>query len=117
MKREETLRDFTVSETGHITSSGKYEGEMLYVPHFHVQDFGPSEEFSLSQDGVDWYGVYDVTADDVTEYPELDGVIGLILHEDNDGFVFCTTYGNPAKLRRAVERIATMEEKMFADGD
>ncbi len=34
MTREEILKQYNVNEDGVIQSPGKFEGEMLYMPHF-----------------------------------------------------------------------------------
>ena len=34
MTREEILKKYSINESGVITSPGKFEGEMLYMPHF-----------------------------------------------------------------------------------
>ncbi len=34
MTREEILRQYNINEHGVIQSPGKFEGEMLYMPHF-----------------------------------------------------------------------------------
>ena len=82
LNRELVLTYFAVSAEGRITSPGKFQGEMAYVPYF----------WSLYLDGCadrddgDVLG-FDVGRKDREMFPELKGRRTVNLIEDFDGFV------------------------------
>lgn len=85
MKRTEIEKDYTIIN-GRITSPGKFEGEMLYVPHFY--DIALNG-FADRDDGRTWG--FDITKEDKAEFPELKDRHTVKLYVNNDGFVMETS--------------------------
>jgi hypothetical protein len=87
MTRDETLAEYDVDSHGMIRDPGKFEAEMLYVPHF----------WDISGDGsaeiLDWPGeqvsyVVELDESDRAEFPELGSDAAAIHMEESDsGFV------------------------------
>lgn len=84
--RNQILKMYDVDTNGVIQSPGKFEGEMLYVPYFWLAylDGGADDD-----DGE--YLRFDVNADDVALFPELEGIGLVALSEDSQGFVHAST--------------------------
>lgn len=86
MSRREILANYDIDNNGVITSLGKFEGEMLYVPYFwEIGLDGCADE---DEDGV---FTFDIDEDDLAEFPELAGVSKLMLEESEQGFVYSAT--------------------------
>lgn len=85
LDRDQVLEMFQVNDRGIITSPGKFEGEMLYVPSFwdEVLD-GGCQAADLDGDEVD---VCKVEAADRRNFPELGDKRWVVLEERGDGFV------------------------------
>jgi hypothetical protein len=84
MKRQEIIKDYEVNKHGIITSPGKFEGEMVYVPHlFNVIMNGEGEH---QEDGSI---LIDLIKEDYEEFPELLGCDIAYIREDSQGFVYC----------------------------
>lgn len=84
MTRKEIMNLYEVDEHGIITSPGKFEGEMLYTPHFW--DLFLGGQGTIQQDGA---VVFSITTEDMAEFPELVGdVEEVVLYEDSRGFVY-----------------------------
>lgn len=81
MTRKEIEAQFTVVD-GRIRSPGRFEGEMVYVPHFW--DIG-MDGFADRDDGSTWG--FDVTQEDKAEFPELKKRRTVKLYQRDDGFV------------------------------
>lgn len=83
MIREEILKEYDVDENGRIRSPGKFEGEMLYVPHFwHIG----LEGFANYDDGKVFTFRLGKTEREI--FPELGkGRQWLKLVENDQGFV------------------------------
>lgn len=90
MKRSEILSDYNVDEQGIIRSPGKFEGEMLYAPHFY--EFANEGEITdTMEDGWGFFAsILDVTDDDLREFPELTGITRVGIVEHDNGFVEIT---------------------------
>jgi hypothetical protein len=87
--RAEILREFKVDKHGIIKTLGKFEGEMLYAPYFYefIMEGGSDEtDYDENDNAIDYF---DVSADDLKEFPELEGVKRLACYEDDNGFFFC----------------------------
>jgi hypothetical protein len=83
MTRKELLEQYEVDSRDIIQSPGKFEGQMLYVPHFwdrHQEGF---------DDGSDGEGThyFSVLIEDLMDFPGLRGRGQLALREDRDGNV------------------------------
>lgn len=80
--RESILSQYRVDSHGRITSPGKFEGEMLYVPYFWNEflDGGADED-----DG-EVLG-FDVLPEDKEAFPELRRRRKIRLMETDQGFV------------------------------
>jgi hypothetical protein len=90
MTRQEILDSFDVDEHGIIQSPGKFEGEMVYAPHYYslIMD-GCADETEYDDDDtpIDYF---DVSSEDTKEFPELKGVKRLVCFEDSSGFFYCS---------------------------
>ena len=67
---------------GRIVSPGKFEGEMIYVPHFweiFLDGFADRDNGNVLG--------FDVSAEDKKEFPELRKRRTVKLYERSDGFV------------------------------
>lgn len=82
MTRDEVLKQYKVSEQGVITTPGKFEGEMVYVPHF----WDVFLDGGADRDDGKVIG-FDVTPEDRKEFPELKGRRTVKLYQRDDGFV------------------------------
>ena len=90
MTRKEIEQMYDVNEYGIITSPGKFEGEMVYVPYFW--------ELAMGGGGMDteWDGnspieVFEIEKDDIGNFSGIfkkndEGLI-LRIKEDSHGFV------------------------------
>lgn len=68
-----------------IQSSGKFEREPRWAPYFHERSETADEDFGTTM-------FFLVTPDVVALFPELDGIYGVLLHEDYQGFVHTDTF-------------------------
>jgi hypothetical protein len=83
MTRQEIERDYRV-EGGIIRSPGKFESEPVFAPYFwDVLMNGGAD------DDVDGIAVFAVNADDIREFPELEGTASVRIPENDQGFVSC----------------------------
>lgn len=82
MTRAEILKMYDVDEHGVIRSPGKFEGEMLYVPYFWQAYLNGGAD---NDDGE--YLRFDVNEHDLALYPELEGLVMVVLRENGNGFV------------------------------
>lgn len=88
MTRKEILEMFEVNEHGIITSPGKYENGMLYVPYFWdmvINGFG-EENGELSID----YKIsrFIISDEDRKEFPELENAKTIDVWVDDYGFCY-----------------------------
>lgn len=65
MNRKEILENYDVDKYGIITSPGKFEGEMLFVPHFY------DVYLNGGADDCGKYVSIEITAEDRAEFPEI----------------------------------------------
>lgn len=103
MKRSEILAEFQVDEHGIIRSPGKFEGEMLYAPHF-AEFYGSGEMVGVDED--DNSELYDVSPEDRAEFPEIDAdTVAIVTWESDQGFFYCRelTAAELADLRAELE--------------
>lgn len=80
--RKKIEKDYNVDKNGMIRTPGKFEGEPWFAPLFY--------SYMLDGDGT-WDEdiiVFDITAADIKEVPELKGFKRLRLAESEQGFVF-----------------------------
>ena len=89
MTRKEIETQYKTNERGLITSPGKFENEMIYVPYFY--DFildGCSDETEDDEGGtpIDYF---DITPEDLGQFPELKGIKRISIQTDDQGFVWC----------------------------
>lgn len=96
--REAILSEYEISNSGIITSRGKFEGEMLYAPYFHA----------LMADAADHYGdaLFCLTPEDVALFPELAGIDAVVLREDANGYICLAEYESRELLETNVGRHA-----------
>lgn len=80
--RLQILKDYRVSARGCISSPGKFEGEMLYVPYF----WNLGLEGGADRDDGKVFG-FDISPEEKFAFPELRGRRTVKLYERDDGFV------------------------------
>jgi hypothetical protein len=95
--REQVLSGYAVNEHGIITSPGKFEGEMLYVPYV----------YECCMDGGDNGIIVDAT--DVSLFPELGGVYGVTLNSDSQGFVHARAHETQAEYEAEMGAIDALQ--------
>lgn len=81
MTRAQIEHDYQI-ENGRITSPGKFEGEMLYVPYFwdaYLNGFSDKDDGRII--------LFRITAQDRKEFPELGNRRTVKLYETDNGFV------------------------------
>lgn len=81
MIRQQILEQYQ-AENGIIRTPGRFEGEMLYVPHFwgiFLEGFADRDDGRTVE--------FDVTDEDRQEFPELKGRRTIRLFQREDGFV------------------------------
>ena len=81
MTRKQVLQDYVVNSLGVISSPGKFEGEMLYMPAMYEAWL----DGSASDD--DEVVTVDVLAEDHVEFPELGDMQEVKFTIRDDGFV------------------------------
>jgi hypothetical protein len=81
MNRADIARDYIV-RNGRISSPGKFEGEMVYVPYYW--DIGMNGFADIDDGRV---CKFQVTTEDKKEFPELKRRRWVSLYEDDNGFV------------------------------
>ena len=81
MTRAQIEHDYDTRD-GRITSPGKFEGEMLYVPYF----WDAFMNGLADRDDGEILG-FDVMLEDRQQFPELKGRRTVRLHQRDDGFV------------------------------
>ena len=95
-----------------ITASGKYESEPRWVPEF----WGRNEEADYDFGQVLFFTI---EPKDVAQFPELAGVYGVALEEDNQGFVWSSTYDTKDAFDTAVDMVENLpcDDIEFFDGE
>ena len=90
MTREEIMEMYEVNKNGIIKSLGKFEGEMIYAPHFYDVS-GNGEILSYMIEGCGEYAeLIEIDDDDRKEFPELESITKyILLIETDQGFVYC----------------------------
>lgn len=103
MTRAKLEKQYNVNKHGLIITPGKFQGEPLYVPYFyeHIMDGSGNEVFDTcehedhSEDECDCmdlnllYTEFDITDDDIREFPELQGYSQIRIGVTEIGFVTC----------------------------
>lgn len=91
--KEETkklLKDYETDKNGIITSPGKFESEMRYVPYFwNMTMEGWTDDFF---DEGTWISHLKITKEDAQEFEELKHDVGshCYMEETETGFIYCT---------------------------
>ena len=104
-------QEYNVSESGHITDPGKFEGEMFWVPDAYEDSLDGCWEHEFSHGymvtSVDpgtiesWIGAYD------------DKISGVLLCEDDSGFV----HGELLSPEELADTLAGLEAKEEAEAE
>ncbi len=89
MTRAEVLKSYRVNAYGRIISPGKFEGEMVYMPHFYEASLdGLAESVFPDEECPDFeVMVIPVCPSDRKEYPELGDSKHVAFYVREDGFV------------------------------
>jgi len=84
--RQTLQQQYDTDDHGRICTPGKFEGEPIWVPYFWEiwLDGGADDD-----DG--YYIGFDLTPDDVREWPELEACSRVELWQDDSGFVYADT--------------------------
>lgn len=80
---------YDISEHGTIQNPGKFEGEMHYVPELWNKALEGGSDYTLYDDLDTCYDVFIVNNEDRTLYDLSPDIYALVLHEDDNGFVYC----------------------------
>ena len=80
MSENETTDDIRAQYEADVRRPGKFKGEAPWVPYF----WDRLDE--SCEDGDSWAG-WEVSAEDVSIWPELESVEMIYLHETDSGFV------------------------------
>lgn len=88
MTRQDVLNEYKVDDYGIIRDPGKFEGEMLYAPYFYDLMMNGGSDFT-DYDGDTPLELFDVSPDDVKEFPELKDVSQIRCWESEQGFFYC----------------------------
>jgi len=90
MTRKEILSMYKVQD-GLIRDPGKFELEPIYTPYYwdKMADGMETEtlDFPINEDETKSVDIFEVTAEDLAEFPELDGVAYIALEYSDQGFV------------------------------
>ena len=108
------MEEFKFNEAGVITSPGKFEGEMIYVPYFWEASMnGAGDEGGNEAQGY-WFGVV-ITPEDRENFPEhLNSEdYGIIMGESDSGFVYASVYDEQGYIQKVGE--LTMEDEEYAE--
>lgn len=81
--RKAILDSYKVDSSGRIKSPGKFEGEMVYVPHFWDVFMNGGSDEELANGTL----VFEVGFDERAAFPELKTRKTVKLRERDDGFV------------------------------
>lgn len=81
--RKAILDSYKVDSSGRIKSPGKFEGEMIYVPHYWDVFMNGGADEELANGTM----VFEVGFDDRAAFPELKTRKTVKLRERDDGFV------------------------------
>jgi hypothetical protein len=100
---------------GRITSPGKFEGEMYYVPNF----WDMANQGFADLDGGGGV-VFKLGEEDWAKYPELKGMTALVMAEDSDGFMWAEARNTPwaeveAEFNKSMESQEEMEEAVIRE--
>jgi len=86
MKLSEIESNYTLNSKGtRIMSPGKFEGEPTYAPHFYELWLDGSYDRLLEGNAA----LFNITPDDLAEFPSLDGVGAVVTWETEQGFCYC----------------------------
>lgn len=89
-----------------MTTLGKFEGEPEWVESFW--QLGLDGDFDLDIDG---HYLFKLTKDDYDEFPELKGVYGLMLLEDEQGFVRAKILETKKDYLEEIDFLESLEEE------
>ncbi len=103
MTRQEICEAYDVDNRGVVRSPGKFEGEMLYVPHFWDQ--GLEGAASEDENGMFFFVIDD---DDRKVFPEIDDIYGIALGETESGVVYTSEYDTKAEYDAALENMRNL---------
>ena len=110
--RESILAEYDVDSRGIIRTLGKFEAEMLYVPHFWEATLDGTADMLDWSDGTTTYLV-DVSDEDRAMFPEIPAdVVAMHIAESDSGFVSCETL-----TRRELRDLEARNEEDTAEDD
>jgi hypothetical protein len=93
--REEVLANYKINEHGSITSPGKFEGEMLYVPYLWEKSLDGCGDFDFGN--IQGFVIED---SDRKLFPELADTFAISLMETDSGFVNSRHFATAEEWRK-----------------
>ena len=118
--RHDILKRYEVdSETGRVTSLGKFEGEMLYAVYYYDWMLNGEGETMQDDSGND-YTVFDVAPEDRVLFPEIPkSIYKVALTESESGFCYLTDNACPgfSELGTDEDRENRAEARQAAQDD
>ena len=118
MTRAKILAEYTVKD-GVIQNPGKFEFEPIYTPHYWSLMLDGLEyesiDFPIGEDETKTVDIFQVTAEDLAEFPELEGIAYIALEVSEEGFVQASELveGDLEGLRKISEK----EWARYEDGE
>lgn len=82
--RDYVLKEYKV-ENGIIRSPGKFENCPIYAPYFYDMLMN-----GMADEDYGGEAYFDISDDEIEEYPELAGIKQIGLAEDDNGFIHIT---------------------------
>ena len=86
MKRQEILTQYKVNKYGIIENFGKFEQCPLYAPYFYDILMNGESDSQVIDDFGCIKDVFNVTQEDIKEFPELKGIKAITVSTSDDGF-------------------------------
>ena len=93
---------YDTNEHGIITSPGKFEGEMYYVPYYYDLWLQGSYDRDYTEDNI-LYTVFILSIEDCKLFPELCDDYILEVWQTEQGFVTCEVYTVNCELPAALK--------------
>lgn len=110
MKPREVKKNYNVNKNGIITSPGKFEREPAYAVHFWdaaMDGFGDTH-YDEYDSPVDFF---EVTDDDLKDWPDLEDIYGVSLYTDDSGFVHLQEYETKEGYESAIDELDSIERE------
>ena len=107
MDKTNEYMGYKINGHGIITSPGKFEGEMYYIPYYWEGWLNGFTDYEYQDNDGVLISEFHIDHSDIERFPELKNIAVLELWESNDGFV----YSNH------VERTMNFNKDLGPEGD